>query len=107
MRCIRKDEDSDFCLKVENYPKRTIENLLKKLDFLDFKAYFSDPEEIVPSSAMSPTFDNRIGEDGEETLCNSEMNVLHPEAFQDRNGINRTIVNTDQFRQAVRVEKCR
>lgn len=105
-KCAHKDEDSDFCLKVENYPKRTIDNLLKGLTAWDLKAYFSDTIEEMEFSS-GPAFTNRFGENGEETLCYSEMDVLHPQAFQDKQGINRTIVNTEEFRQAVRVEKCK
>lgn len=109
--CKHKDKDSDFCLEVENYPKATINNLLKGMSAWDLKAYFSDTTEEEGLSKehvmSSPAFTNRFGEDGEESLCYSEMDVLHPQAFQDSKGINRTIVNTEEFRQAVRVEKCK
>ncbi|KAL5276649.1 spz family protein [Megaselia abdita] len=110
--CVQKDEDSDFCLKVKDYPKRTIDNLLKEFTGFDLKAYFSDTTEeqdFIKEHGMAgeTAFANRFGEDGEETLCHSVMDVLHPQAFQDKQGINRTIVNTDEYRQAVRVEKCK
>lgn len=111
LKCVRKDEDSKFCLKVENYPKRTIENLLKRLSASDLQLYFSDTseDEAIIESVMSssPSFSNRFGDDGEETLCYSDINVLHPQALQDKEGINRTIANTEDFRQAVRVEQCK
>lgn len=109
--CKQKDEDSAFCLEVMNYPKAAIDNLLKGMSAWDLKTYFSDTTEDEGSSKdhaqSSPTFENRFGEDGEESLCYSEMDVLHPQAFQDNKGVNRTIVNTEEFRQSVRVEKCK
>ncbi|KAL5289614.1 spz.2 family protein [Megaselia abdita] len=97
---ICKEELNFFCTKIENYPSKKISSILDNLG-MSIESYFGDD---VISETMS-NISQRI-DPGEETLCRSEEQLIHPEGLWGVDGNLEYIVNDHKYKQGVRIEQC-
>lgn len=107
-KCLQKHVGSGFCIKVENYPENDIDEVLEKISSPFLRTYFSEFDETDQySEGEAPgAGKSRLPQIPGEPLCQSIREYLHPQAFVNQKGILKKIVNTNQFRQSVRVQKC-
>lgn len=97
---ICKEEVNFFCTKIENYPSDRISSILDNLG-VNIESYFGDD---VISETMT-NISQRI-DPGEETLCRSEEQLIHPEGLWGVDGNLEYIVNDQKYKQGVRIEQC-
>lgn len=97
---ICKEEVNFFCTKIENYPSERITSILDNLG-VNIESYFGDDVISETTSNISQRIDP-----GEETLCRSEEQLIHPEGLWGVDGNLEYIVNDQKYKQGVRIEQC-
>jgi hypothetical protein len=85
---------------VPNYPKEYVSQILRN-QVSKFNEFFG--EDIVISPNISQRFDT--GE-FEETLCHSSEVLVYPKAAQTKDDQWKLVINEEQYKQGVRVERC-
>ncbi|XP_030370797.1 protein spaetzle [Scaptodrosophila lebanonensis] len=88
-------ESRSFCTKVKNYPD--ISNLKDVLS-RNFAGFFSDEQQPVELGVRM--------DGSEQVLCKSRTKYLYPELGQSLDQSWHVIVNTEEFKQGIRVEEC-
>jgi Spaetzle len=89
-----------YCTQVPNYPSSFVAQLLRNQGS-GFHEFFG--EDVVISQNISQRFDNG---DIEETLCQSTEVLVFPKLAQTRDDQWKLVVNEEQYKQGVRVERC-
>lgn len=102
-KCLLKDKGTNFCLKMANYPRKQIEKLVKKMSAEMKNAFFSKDFRFNETCTRSHV---KLRDIPEETLCHSQVEIFHPESLITKEGLNKVIVNLNEFKQAIRVQKC-
>lgn len=88
-----------LCENIEDYPIDLVNTLIGHAPE-KFNDFFGSDRKILELG-------NRIGDDNEEELCSSEIDIIKPRWGQTDEGATLYIVNTEQYIQAIVVEKCR
>ena len=101
--CVEDDAKSDkpFCTRLRNYPERSHLEEIIKTKFNNLESLFGE------DSLMPQDINNRNGnKSAEEFLCHSRTRLIYPEAGLNKNYEWMFIINTEEYRQGVRIEEC-
>lgn len=96
--CVHQICDDD-----ETYPYKTIETKMK--ESMEFKKYFG----TIIEPHRKPTITNRFGEVDNSNLtnmCKTAYHTRYPKVAINKEGLEKYIVNTEEFKQAVSFETC-
>lgn len=91
-----------FCEELTNraYPIKYVEKILAKSDAQKYENYFN---KTVPSDNLLGV---RITDDGPIELCNSFKRLIYPQLAMDVEKDWRFVIQSNQSKQAIRVEIC-
>lgn len=95
--CLTKNQP--YCLTTPNYPASLIDDLIRKSSHKFESAFGSDAIELVDIGTRNNAND-------EEQLCDSYEEVIYPLSGEREDTSNWLIVNTNKYRQGVRVARC-
>lgn len=95
--CSSKD---GLCLLVPDYPIDEVNQIMNE-HVERYAALFGNDIIAPEGDKLVPRFDTS----DDEYLCNSVEKLVHPKSYFE-NGQNSLIVNTDKFKQGVRIETC-
>lgn len=93
------ENDQTFCTKNDNYPAEYVRRLLQEHSHRFADSFVSD----LDTNEVSIRVDNF----DVEHLCDSYQKVIYPTSGLTKDGNERYIVNTDDYKQGVRVSLCR
>lgn len=103
----KNDDFGDICEDVESYPENILKLVLYRHKLFSNKKYF---EKLFgkPCTRVKPSaFTTRQGFDlQEKSLCETREKFLYPKIAKNVNGDWKLIVNTDDYRQGVSVNRC-
>lgn len=93
------ETNQTYCTNYDNYPTEFIEEFLQK--------HLHKYAVVFGSDMISTEIITRNNADEEITLCDSYEEVIYPQVGKNQNGIDLFIVNTEEFKQGVRISRCR
>lgn len=93
------ESDQTFCTKNDNYPADHVRRLLQEHSHRYADSFVSDV--VLNDVAI------RVDDFDIEHLCESYEKVIYPTSGKTQDGNERYILNTDEFKQGVRVSLCR
>ncbi|XP_076684837.1 protein spaetzle isoform X2 [Andrena cerasifolii] len=89
-------EGSTYCVTAENYPEDLVNNAIQRNENLKYLASV----DIMPDIAQ------RIDAMDDVPLCVSTEQVIYPQSGETKDNQWKFIVNQDNFKQGIHVEKC-
>lgn len=93
------EDNQTFCTKNDNYPTEHVRRLLQQHSHRYADHFVND--------AVAGDVSIRVDDFDIEHLCDSYEKVIYPTSGKAQDGSERYIVNTDEFKQGVRVSICR
>ncbi|XP_050523496.1 neurotrophin 1-like [Daktulosphaira vitifoliae] len=97
-----------ICLNVQSYPDieitETIEDTANSKTA--FQALLKDPKYNMTTSYDANITERRIDENLENAICQSQVTLARPKKARSTNGQWKYVVNTDEYVQTLRLEKC-
>lgn len=93
------ENNQTFCTKNDNYPVEHVRKLLQ--EHLDRYA------DIFVTDLVTTDITVRVDDFDIEHLCESYEKVIYPTSGKTKDGSERFILNTDEYKQGVRVSLCR
>lgn len=100
-QCAMNNET--FCTKNDGYPMDHIKNLLREHANKYADAFVTD----VSTNDITDRVVDRIEGLDDEYMCESYEKVIFPTTGKTQDGRDQFIINTDEFKQGVRVSMCR
>lgn len=88
-----------FCEDKDNYPERQIDAIIASR-IAEFKDLLGSDELTVVNITQ------RIDSNDEQPICSSTEQLIKPTSAQNKDGEWFTIVNSEKYEQAIRVERC-
>ena len=90
-----------FCTRLRNYPEQSHLEEIIKTKFNNLEPLFGE------DSLMPQDIYNRYGnESPEKFLCGSRTRVIYPESALNKDYEWMFVINTEKYRQGVRIEEC-
>lgn len=96
MDCDSVTSDTKLCKEVANYPRFAIDSLLN-----NSKLRYQSNEDSISNEVIQ-----RGGFEAETRLCSTVEEVIHPQSGINKQDHPLFIVNQDNFKQGIRIEKC-
>lgn len=93
------ENNQTFCTKNDNYPVEYVRRLLREHPHRYADNFVND--------AVSNDISIRLDDFDVEHLCQSYEKVIYPTSGKTQDGAERFILNTDEYKQGVRVSLCR
>lgn len=93
------ENNQTFCTKNDNYPVEHVRRLLQAHSHRFADHFVND--------AVSNDITIRVDDFDDEHLCDSYEKVIYPTSGKTQDGSERFILNTEEYKQGVRVSLCR
>ncbi|XP_025424478.1 neurotrophin 1 [Sipha flava] len=98
----------NICLDVQAYPDLEIIESIEDTanSRAAFQALIKDPKYNISDSFDSNIPERRIDSNPEDAICQSKITMARPKKARSTNGQWKYVVNTDEYVQTLRLEKC-